>query len=69
MPLFKVHVWSEDKLNKKFVVAENLAELVSKGCDAVEVIILKLKSQTGSILGIYLGKEINKVPLSLRERF
>ena len=27
MPLFKV--WSEDKLNKKFVVAENLAELVS----------------------------------------
>ena len=29
MPLFKV--WSEDKLNKKFVVAENFAELVSKG--------------------------------------
>ena len=28
MPLFKV--WSEDKLNKKFVVAENFAELVSK---------------------------------------
>ena len=27
MPLFKV--WSEDKLNKKFVVAENFAELVS----------------------------------------
>ena len=27
MPLFKV--WSEDKLNKKFVVAENLAEIVS----------------------------------------
>ena len=26
MPLFKV--WSEDKLNKKFVVAENFAELV-----------------------------------------
>lgn len=25
-----VHVWSEDKLDKKFVVAENLAELVSK---------------------------------------
>ena len=23
--------WSEDKLNKKFVVAENFAELVSKG--------------------------------------
>ena len=28
MPLFKVR--SEDKLNKKFVVAENFAELVSK---------------------------------------
>jgi len=28
MPLFKK--WSEDKLNKKFVVAENFAELVSK---------------------------------------
>ena len=28
MPLFKV--WSEDKLNKKFVVAENFAELTSK---------------------------------------
>ena len=27
MPLFKV--WSEDRLNKKFVVAENFAELVS----------------------------------------
>ena len=27
MPLFKV--WSEDKLNKKFGVAENFAELVS----------------------------------------
>ena len=27
--LFKA--WSEDKLNKKFVVAENFAELVSKG--------------------------------------
>ena len=27
MPLFKM--WSEDKLNKKFVVAENFAELVS----------------------------------------
>ena len=24
-----VKVWSEDKLNKKFVVAENFAELVS----------------------------------------
>ena len=29
MPLFKA--WSEEKLNKKFVVAENFAELVSKG--------------------------------------
>ena len=29
MPLFKT--WSEDKLNKKFVVVENFAELVSKG--------------------------------------
>ena len=29
MPLFKV--WSVYKLNKKFVVAENFAELVSKG--------------------------------------
>ena len=28
MPLFKV--WSKDKLNKKFVVAENFAELVSR---------------------------------------
>ena len=30
MPLFKV--WSEDKLNKKFVAAENFAELVSTVC-------------------------------------
>ena len=30
MPLFKV--WSEHKLNKKFVVAENFAELVSTVC-------------------------------------
>ena len=29
MPLLKV--WSEDKLNKKFVVAENFAKLASKG--------------------------------------
>ena len=29
MPLFKV--WSEDKLKKKFVVAEKFAEVVSKG--------------------------------------
>ena len=31
MPLIKV--WSEDKLNKKFVVAENFAELVSRRVD------------------------------------
>ena len=30
MPLFKV--WSKDKLNKKFVMAENFAELVSSVC-------------------------------------
>ena len=30
MLLFKL--WSEDKLNKKFVVAENFAELVSTVC-------------------------------------
>ena len=30
MPLFKV--WSKDKLNKKLVVAENFAELVSTVC-------------------------------------
>ena len=30
MPLFKV--WSEDKLNKKFVVVENFAELVFTVC-------------------------------------
>ena len=29
MSLFKA--WSEDKLNKKFVLVENFAELVSKG--------------------------------------
>ena len=29
MPLFEV--WSKDKLKKKFVVAKNFAELVSKG--------------------------------------
>ena len=29
MSLFEA--WSEDKLNKKFVVAENFEELVSKG--------------------------------------
>ena len=29
MPLFKV--WSEDKLNKKFIAAKNFLQLVSKG--------------------------------------
>ena len=33
MPLFQV--WSEDKLNKKFVMAEIFAELVSKGIEAI----------------------------------
>ena len=33
MPLFKV--WSEDKLNKKFVVAENFANLFPKVNDSV----------------------------------
>ena len=33
MPLFKV--WGEDKLSKKFVMAENFAELVSKGIKAI----------------------------------
>ena len=33
MPLFKV--WSEDKLNNKFIVAEKFAELVSKGIKAI----------------------------------
>ena len=33
MSLFKV--WNEDKLNKKYVVAEILAELVSKGIKAI----------------------------------
>ena len=38
MPLLKV--WSEDKLNKKFVVAENFAELVSKGIKAIMFIFV-----------------------------
>ena len=42
MPLFKV--WSEDKLNKKFVVAENLAELVSKGIKAILFIFVYFMS-------------------------
>ena len=35
MLLFKV--WSEDRLNKKFIVAENFAELVSKGKRSVYI--------------------------------
>ena len=44
MPLVKV--WSENELNKKFVVAENVAELVSKGITALfnNMRTLKFKS-------------------------
>ena len=42
MPLFKV--WSEDKLNKKFVVAENFAELVSKSIEAILFIFIYFMS-------------------------
>ena len=42
MPLFKV--WSEDKLNKKFVVAKSLAELVSKGIKAILFIFVYFMS-------------------------
>ena len=42
MPLFKV--WSEDKLKKKFVVAENFAELVSKGIKAILFIFVYFMS-------------------------
>ena len=35
MPLFKV--WREDKLNKKFLVAENFAKRVSKVSDSVYI--------------------------------
>ena len=38
MSLFKV--WSEDKLNKKYVVAEIFAELVSKGIKAILLIFV-----------------------------
>ena len=40
IPLFKV--WSEDKLNKKFVVAENFAELVSKGTGVSDSVYIRL---------------------------
>ena len=42
MPLFKV--WSEDKLNKKFVVAENFAEFVSKAIEAILFIFVHFMS-------------------------
>ena len=42
MPLFKV--WGEDKLNKKFVVSENFAELVSKGIKAILFIFVYFMS-------------------------
>ena len=42
MPLFKM--WSEDNLNKKFVVYENFAELVSKGIKAILFIFVYFMS-------------------------
>ena len=42
MRLFRV--WSEDKLNKKFVVAENFAQLVSKGIKAILFIFIYFMS-------------------------
>ena len=42
MPLFKV--WSEHKLNKKFVAAEIFAELVSKGIKAILFIFIYFMS-------------------------
>ena len=38
MSFFKV--WTEDKLNKKYVVAEIFAELVSKGIKAILLIFV-----------------------------
>ena len=43
MPLFKV--WSEDKLNKKFVVPENFAELVSTVCFIMSAVNLEPRFQ------------------------
>ena len=40
--MFKV--WSEDKLNEKFVVAEIFAELVSKGIKAILFIFVYFMS-------------------------
>ena len=42
MPFLKV--WSEDKLNKKFVVAEIFAELFSKGIKAIRFIFVYFMS-------------------------
>lgn len=48
MLLFEV--WSEDKLNKKFVVAEKFAELVSKGIKAILFIFVYFTSACHSDL-------------------
>ena len=37
-------MWSEDKLNKKFLVTENFAELVSKGIKAILFIFVYFMS-------------------------
>ena len=42
MPLFQV--WSEDKLNKKFIMAEIFAELVSKGIESILFIFVYFMS-------------------------
>ena len=42
MPFFKA--WSEDKLNKEFVEAENFAEFVSKGIKAILFIFVYFMS-------------------------
>ena len=42
MPLFKV--WSEDKLNKKFVMTVIFAELVCKGIKAIVFIFVYFMS-------------------------
>ena len=46
MPLFKV--WSEDKLNKKFLVAENFADLVSHAWRVGDLTLLE--AQTGGAI-------------------
>ena len=48
MLLFEV--WSEDKLNKKFVVAKKFAELVSKGIKAILFIFVYFTSACHSDL-------------------